>query len=111
MSQRSETLICVTSIVHALALTLRIFFLFRYVVPARKNKEQLGSKVRPMYSLVPFLSQLCSARDAYCALSPSYFARHYSVLCNQRFFIKLPMTLYSMIVHEIFLFLPMDMLA
>ena len=48
MSQRSETLICVTSIVHALALTLRIFFLFRYVVPARKNKEQLGSKVRPM---------------------------------------------------------------
>ena len=34
-TQRSEAYIYVTCIVHALALTLRIFFLYRYVVPAR----------------------------------------------------------------------------
>ena len=34
MPQRSETVICVTCIVHALAITLRTFFLFRLIVPA-----------------------------------------------------------------------------
>ena len=35
MPQLSKTVICVTCIVHALAMTFRIFFLFRCIVPAR----------------------------------------------------------------------------
>ena len=69
-----------------------------------KIKNSWASKsdlCRPMYSLVPFLSQQCSARDAYCALCSFHFAlRHYSVLCNQRYFVELQMALYSMTVLD-----------
>ena len=77
--QRSETVVvCVTCIVHALVMTLLIFFCLDTLFHPAKYKEQLGSKVRPMYSLLPFRLQQCSARDAYCAVCPFYLElRHY----------------------------------
>ena len=42
--QRSKAVICVTCIVHATAMTLRIFLLFRYSSQPAKHKEQLGQK-------------------------------------------------------------------
>ena len=43
--QRSETVVvCVTCIVHATAMTLRIFLLFIYSLQPAKHKEQLGQQ-------------------------------------------------------------------
>ena len=44
MPQRSETVVYVTCIVYATAMTLRIFFLLRYSFQPAKHKEQLGQK-------------------------------------------------------------------
>ena len=101
-TQRNETVVLVTCIMHALATTFRIFFLFRLILSARLNKEQLGqqsqtfvfisrySLVSLVYSLVPFRLQQCSARDAYCAICPYHLARrNFSVHCNQRYFVEL----------------------
>ena len=44
MPQRSETEVCVTCIVHATAMTLRIFLLFIYSLQPAKHKEQLGQQ-------------------------------------------------------------------
>ena len=53
MSQRSETLICVTCIVHAL-MTLRFFFLLRYSFQPAKHKGQLGQKNQTYVFIITF---------------------------------------------------------
>ena len=56
MPQRSKAVICVTCIVHDLAMTLRIFFCLDAPFQPATNKE-LGSNFRSMYSLVIVLLQ------------------------------------------------------
>ena len=78
-----------------------------------KIKNNWGSKIRLMYSLLTYRLQQCSTPGAYCELGPFHLVvRQNIVHCNQRFFVELPMTRYSMIVHvKYFYSCLMDMLA
>ena len=94
MPQRSETVVYVTCIVYATAMTLRIYFLLRYSFQPAKHKEQLGQKNQTCVFISNFpAARFPAARDAYCALCLFHLVLSQCIVHrNQRFFVKLPMT-------------------
>lgn len=94
MPQRSETVVYVTCIVYATAMTLRIYFLLRYSFQPAKHKEQLGQKNQTYVFISNFpAARFPAARDAYCALCLFHLVLSQCIVHrNQRFFVKLPMT-------------------
>ena len=70
MPQRSDDVICELYRACFYNCTLRILILFYLSFKPAKNTEQWGSRIRPVYALVTFRLQQCSAHNAYRALFP-----------------------------------------
>ena len=100
MPQRSEAEVCVTCIVHATAMTLRIFLLFIYSLQPATHKEQLGQQ-NQTYILISNFPVVLHSLAMHIVCPFHLVLRHRIFSMESKILRYLAMAWYSMIMVSI----------